>query len=89
MTTVHKFPLELADRQELKLPRGASILSVQEQGGVLCAWVLLEPERHTETRCLIIVGTGQPVPDDAGPHVASVQTARGAFVWHIFEAVRF
>lgn len=33
-------------------------------------------------------GTGQPLPDDCGPHVGSVVTAGGALVWHLMERAR-
>ena len=82
--TIHKFPLNLVDSQILDIPGTASILSVQDQGGVLTLWAMLDPQHATYRREVTIVGTGQRVPASVGinSYVDTVQA--GSFVWHVF-----
>lgn len=40
---IYKYPLETADRQKLILPKGAQILTVQEQHGQPYVWALIDP----------------------------------------------
>jgi len=88
MRTIHKFPLSLVDKQIVEMPTDAKILSVQDQGGVLVLWAMLDPRHPKRPREVTIIGTGHPVPEDLVEH-SYVDTARlGPFVWHVF-ASRF
>ncbi len=42
MKRVYKYPLRVNDRQIVKLPKGAEILSVQIQRGDICLWALID-----------------------------------------------
>lgn len=42
--TIYKYPLDVTDVQEIKLPVGAEILTVQAQNGTLCLWALVDPQ---------------------------------------------
>ena len=89
---VHKHPLFVADDAVLTVPAGAQVLHVAEQGnilGQLQVWCLVDPHAvGWETLHLKIRGTGHPVGDDCGDHVATVPAQGGALVWHIFRAAR-
>lgn len=89
MKTIWKFPLVVTDFQELQIPEGADILSVQMQSGGPCIWALVSPQAPKQRRTIQIVGTGHPIEDDAGMasaiFIGTVQMAGGALVWHIFE----
>lgn len=102
MNTIYKYDLNITDRQILQLPVDAQILSIQQQNttpvygadgrpvlnNTLQLWALVDPDAALEQRHFIIVGTGNPMPDGAaGYHLATVVTAGGALVWHIFEEV--
>jgi len=82
---IWKYPLKDADQQNLKLPVGAKILTVQIQRGVACLWALVDEEMmpSTEIRTIAIYGTGNPMPDEAGEYIATFQA--GEFVFHVFE----
>jgi hypothetical protein len=71
----------------LTLARGASVLSVQEQNGVLCLWEQhsIDDEDEIEVRTFVIVGTGHPFDPRGLIWIATVQVSGGAFVWHIYE----
>lgn len=87
---IYKYQLEITDRQEIALPPGAQIVDVQFQGEHLCLWALVDGDaKQIESRQIVIVGTGNPVPDGLLRHLATVQVPTSAIrlVWHVFEAV--
>lgn len=81
--TVWKFPLALAQTQDVLMPAGARILSIQVQDEMLCAWALVNPEADRERRYFLIVGIGHEMPKGRYTYLATVQM--DSFVWHVFE----
>jgi len=78
---IYKYDLPIADRQELRLPRGATLLHVGEQSGQLKLWALVNPEAPREPIEVCIAGTGHDWP--AGfRHFATVEASYG-LVWHV------
>lgn len=87
MKTIHKYQLQITDRQVIQMPVGAEILSVQWQRNQLCAWALVEKyETVHAPRVLHVVGTGHPVADGL-EFLGTIQTHGGDLVWHVFEQV--
>ena len=81
--TIWKVDLEITDRQVIRLPAGAEMLSVQQQGPeALCLWALVDRSVPIIQHGIIIVGTGHRVPEDAEDFIGTVQV--GPFVWHVF-----
>lgn len=76
-----------AGRQEIQLPKGAEILSIQNQYGGIAMWVLVEENTKKEEdkiRYFEVYGTGHPIPLETGrEYIATVLIS--PFVWHIFE----
>ena len=85
MTTIWKYEFAIADGLQTKeMPRAAEIVHVSEQGGLLCVWALVVPQRAWEKRNFTVHGTGHPIdPDSVYRGTAHI----GAFVWHLFEAL--
>ena len=72
------------DWETIELPFKSTILSVDNQHGVLCLWALVDPEYSKKKTRIIIVGTGQPLPDSfIGTFVGTVIV--GPLIWHVFE----
>jgi hypothetical protein len=44
LKTIHKYPLHIADRQTVAMPRGARILTVQMQHEVPCLWAQFDAD---------------------------------------------
>lgn len=89
MRYVYRYELAITDRPRILLPEGAQVLSVgPPRGGRdgLDLWALVDPGNGMEPCEFRIIGTGHPVPDDAGRFVGSVTTHDGQLVWHVFEA---
>lgn len=84
MKTVFKYPIPISSRFILDLPRGATILTAQDQGGNAQLWAEVEPEAPKVTRYLSIVGTGHEVLGNS-KYICTFQ--QEPFVWHLYERV--
>lgn len=81
---IWKYALQITKRQSLTLPRGAEVLSAQNQNGVIMLWALVEPDNVKELRHFLIFGTGS-LAEGFSIYVSTVQLPNGE-VWHVFEA---
>ena len=75
-------------RQDFEISIDAEILAVQNQSGVVCMWVLVNPESKKETRYFEIYGTGHDIGYDIGTsreYIGTAQLGYGTLVYHIFE----
>lgn len=72
---------------EVSMPRGARILSVDEQDAKVTVWAAVDLTAEEETRTLYVVGTGNPMPEDAGEFLGTAVCMRGMLVFHVFERV--
>src|SRR4051812_10783006 len=93
MLTVHKFalPFPVTDRFELRLPRGARLLSLQCQQDEPKIWALVESDAPNEVRTFRLVGTGHPIPGiliaEQLRFVGTFQMMDGSLVFHVFEQI--
>lgn len=85
--TIWKFELKNEGVQELKMPEGAEILTVQTQYEKPCLWALVNPDAEKVSRGFFIYGTGHPVPKEPYPqkYIGTYQLSGGALVFHVFE----
>lgn len=86
MRTIYKFTIPATDEYEVEMPRGAEIIDAKALTiSDINVWAICDSEAEPETRTLAVVGTGNPMPDDAGKgnHVATVIAT--PFIWHIFD----
>jgi hypothetical protein len=88
MKTIYKYPLSVSDKQTIKMPVGAQILTVQVQESAPCIWALVESEKEDEDRYIEIFGTGRQIHVDMGIDRYYIGTfQQGPFVWHVFERI--
>lgn len=84
MKTIWKHALD-RDTNVLMLHRGAQVLHVAVQHNQVQLWEAHdEDEQEKVRRRFRVVGTGHSFPG-VGSHIGSVLTARGEFVFHVFE----
>lgn len=83
--TIWKFQLKMTELPTIRMPKGAEVLSVQDQMGHLCLWAIVDPDEEMEDRHFRIFGTGHPIVYPTGDFIGTVQ--QGQFVWHIFDTV--
>jgi hypothetical protein len=88
MRTVYKYPIEIKGVQELDMPVGASVLTVQIQRGRPCIWAIVDPEQaEINPRSFRLAGTGHPIDgDDVLCYIGTFQLSEGDLVFHLFES---
>ena len=82
---IYKYTLKLQDEQDVSMPLGAVLLSIQEQHGNLTVWAHVDPSEKTMVdKRFRIYGTGHDIDWEDGRlhYAATVQS--GAMVWHVF-----
>lgn len=83
MKTIYKYEILTTDSQYITLPIKAKFMSVQEQGGIIQAWFMVDTDNPHEDKYINVRGTGHSC-DGAGKYLGTVIVSK--FVWHIFEA---
>lgn len=85
---IWKYKLEMKDRQELKLPRGAKLLSAIDQRGKVVLYALVDPDPKVPkmVRIIKMFGTGNQCDfaDFQGTFLGTVKLVSGGFVIHVF-----
>lgn len=89
MKTIWKYSLTVEERQVVKMPTGAEILTVKCQNIHLAdsieVWALVDPNRRQdEEHVFSVYGTGHPVSSERHAYLDSVVCLDGALVWHVF-----
>lgn len=65
MKRIFKYQLQINDLQNLNLPVGAKILSVQAQRGIPCLWALVDDsEKEYSDVKVSMYGTGHPISEN-------------------------
>jgi len=85
MNTIWKFPLTITDQNEIEMPKGAELLTVQMQHGEPQLWASVDPQAPKVSRRIMVHGTGHPV-DLFNVYLATFQTMGGYLVFHVFDA---
>jgi hypothetical protein len=87
MKTIWKFEVALVSPQQVPMPNGTEILTVQTQGETGCLWALVDTEADsTDMRTFEVFGTGQIIHEDMGIERKYIGTFQvRPFVWHVFE----
>jgi hypothetical protein len=89
--TIWRFPLAITDQQELLIPLGAKILTVQARQGIPCLWAVVDPSAPRVLRFIKTVGTGHDLPlgDCAWSYyIGTYQIDDGRLVFHVFEGAQ-
>jgi len=87
MQTIYKYPLVIADFQNISIPEGAEFLSVIEQNNLPVVYFLVDPFRDQFPLEFILLGTGHPFQEDyleGFLYLGTVSTSGGRLIWHIF-----
>ena len=84
---IFKWTLRIDGWQEIEMPIGSQILSMQIQNENPQLWVLADENNATEKRSFITCGTGQEIPVDVVDYIGSYQIKNGSLVFHVFEQI--
>ena len=80
-----KHQLQITDLQEIMLPLGYEILSIQVQKEVPCIWYKCDPEQTFEVPLLIAMyATGQELLVNQMKYFTTYQLEGGNLVFHVY-----
>ncbi|AFR36266.1 DUF7352 domain-containing protein [Riemerella anatipestifer] len=82
---VYKYPLLVQGVQFVSLPKGAEILSVQEQHGIPCLWALVNPLAEKEDVRILTSSTGEVFNTKNLKYIGTYQLPGNGFVGHLFK----
>ncbi len=85
--SIWKFNFKINDDVQIEMPKGAEVLSVQNQNEQPALWAICDTEAEKETRKFSISGTGHPINTDGKKFIGTFQMSGGALVWHLFEII--
>lgn len=83
--TIWKYELQLASLNNLEMPLGAKVLTIQVQNGKPCIWAQVDENNTKELRTFRIYGTGHTMLDENLIYIGTWQD--GIYVFHLFEVV--
>ena len=89
MKTIWKFPiLEPHEYNEIEMPEGADVLTVQMQGKTMCLWAIVDPEAPKVPRMFNVCGTGNSMLEHVQRrYIGTIQMHGGQYIFHIFEVL--
>ena len=87
---IYKYELKLNSGQNIEMPKGSEILTIQTQYGRPCMWCLcpIIEDGESECRNIEIYPTGAPIVSDMGAtrdYLGTFQIENGSLVFHVFE----
>jgi len=85
MKKIFKYPIQPIDYQEIEMPIGAQLLSVQLQKGAPVLWAVVNEDNPMTKRCFATRGTGHPIDGQLGSYLGTYQLFAGDIVFHVFE----
>ena len=84
MNVIWKYPLG-PGKNELKLPKGAELLTAQMQGSGPQLWVKLDPKAEKVYREVRVLATGEAFNGDGFRYISTFQLEGGSLIFHAFE----
>jgi len=90
MKKVFKYSVPLSRLEDyvtlVDVPMGGQALSVINQNGNLCIYMLVDDSKATHSVGFIVAGTGHPIEDDVnvGDFIGTVVFLEGSLVFHVF-----
>ena len=89
MRTIYKYVLKVTDIQNLTLPSGSRIISVEEQNGEIVLYAVVNTSMKTNTitdkYVIFIIGTGHCADNSIGnTFLGTVKLAAGQLMFHVF-----
>lgn len=83
MLTIHKYVLETVDFQMVGIHQYHRFIAAGCQDGKLVVWAEVNTSHMKHAVPILIVGTGNPMPQAVVRHIGTVQMP--PFVWHVYE----
>lgn len=84
---IWKFNFHVKDQVKIEMPKGAEILTVQNQYEMPTVWAIADPMAPKELRHFELLGTGQDIDTTGKKYIGTFQMSEGTLVWHLFEKI--
>jgi hypothetical protein len=85
MRTIWKFLVEPFDEIKIEMPKGAEILTVQNQKENIQLWAIVNPNVEKEIRKFHVYSIGQEMNNINEIYIGTFQIDNGDLVFHLFE----
>jgi hypothetical protein len=85
MLTVYKEKLEITKHQEVELPSGYKILTINLQNNLPMVWFLCDTENPKVPVTIHMYGTGFDIAMYPGRYISTIFVDNGKLVFHFFE----
>jgi len=86
MKTIYKYPLKITNVQQIQYTPNSGEFDCLKVGldpnGNPCIWAVANTKEEPKLIKIFVVGTGNPLPNDADYHLGSFN--QNMFVWHVF-----
>lgn len=87
MRVIWKYTLKVATMQDLEMPSGAQVLSVQGQNDNGVMWCLVDDGAPLTKRTFTVVTTGSSFNASQCKYIGTFQTDGDTFAGHVFEVL--
>jgi hypothetical protein len=90
MRSIWKYNIPAQDEFSIAMPKGAEILSIQDQYGQPRMWVLVDTTEVLVERRFAVVGTGHVLGEtwfDLHHFLGTFQMLDGDLIFHLFEEI--
>ena len=85
MEYIYRYRLAITDRQIVKMPKDAKILSLQVKDGSPCIWAMVNPKNSTEEVLFRVYATGEKITDtEKLQFIGTFQLELYGHVYHVF-----
>lgn len=86
MKTIYKYEISKYGRREIRMPKGAKILSTQLQHGEPVIWALVDTSAPSVARNIDVHTTGSDVrDDDTSRFIGTLLLDDGKYVIHVLD----
>lgn len=82
---IYKYEIPIDDYVLIDMPEVVEYLCVQVQNNKPYLWAMVKTKSYVQTRGFFVVGTGHPMPKDAGDYLGTFQLHNGGLVFHVFK----
>jgi hypothetical protein len=87
LKAIYKYSLSSHTAQDIEMPVGARILTVQVQNDVPVIWAVVDPStKYIDILTFLTLATGELVDDIDGKYIGTYQLSNG-LVFHIFQRI--
>ena len=86
--TIWKFEIPEAEKSIVKMPKGHTTLTAQQQYSTVKIWAVVDPTEDMVDTTFYLIGTGNKMPEVANlKYVGTIQSYAGSQVHHLFEEI--